>query len=55
MTNKEIQEAAEAILNEMRKRKGGCAAGIKEKAQALCAAINNAYPGDMGRVQDDLV
>lgn len=51
MTNKEIQEAAEAILNEMRKRKGGFSPAIKEKAQALCAAIQIGYPSDMGRVE----
>jgi len=53
MTDKEIQQAAQAILNEMRKRKGGCARNISEKAEALFMAINSAYPCDMGKVKDE--
>lgn len=55
MTDKEIQQAAQAILNEMRKREGGYSRNIYEKAEALFMAINNAYPCDMGRVKDELV
>jgi len=52
MTNKEILQAAQAILNEMRKREGGESHNIYERAEVLFMAISKAYPCDMGEVKE---